>query len=44
MMGQVLELRHLDKINGAMMVDDNEYLSIIESKKKNDDKSLPVYL
>jgi len=44
MMGQVLELRHLDKINGAMMVNDNEYLSIIESKKKNDDKSLPVYL
>ena len=44
MMGQVLELRHVDKINGAMMINDNEYLSIIESKKKNDDKSLPVYM
>lgn len=43
LMSQVLELRHLDKIRGAMMINDKEYLSIIESKKK-DDESPPILL
>lgn len=40
---EIVDLRHLDNIQGGIIINDNEYLSLLESRN-DDDNSTPIHI